>query len=101
MSKPDLTPERLAELRAIAEAATQGEWNTTHNGIDSGEHGVDCSGSGRYGDIVPCTEETLERDAIHIAAFDPPTVLALLDEVGRLRVRVTAHDHHREENDDG
>lgn len=50
-----LTPERLAELRLIAEAAKYGD----------------------HGD-----------NARHIAAFDPPTVLALLDEIERLQHEV-------------
>lgn len=78
----ELTPERLAELRKIAEAATPGEWearktrffNTPaeHQYVVVGtEHFSIASLTGSAGcEIIP--------DAIHIAAFDPPTARALI-----------------------
>lgn len=71
----ELTDERLAEMRRIAEAATPGEWKADGpaGNLDSSE----C----RVAEVVVWGE----ADAQHIAAFDPPTALALLDELERLR----------------
>ena len=52
----DLTPDRLQELRRIAEAATPGRW-----------------------------EIPVANVVQYVATFDPPTVLALLNEIERLR----------------
>ncbi|MDF1603379.1 ead/Ea22-like family protein [Nocardioides sp. YIM 152315] len=73
-----------AELRRVAEAATPGVWVAWGNSIayDTGH----CGGGGcdvGYGHEPGCSLDRLgeasEPDAAHIAAFDPPTVLALLD----------------------
>ena len=89
MSTPD-----LAWLREVAEAATAGEWmaasdNKRKDGIAlvgiaslRGQGGRGCiavlAGSG---DAI----NDRHANAQHIAAFDPPTALALLDEIERLR----------------
>lgn len=77
------TDINTAALRAIAQAATPGEWlqhlvdNTT---VISGTR-----------DEICCTfypaadQEQCEANAAHIAAFSPATALALLDELDRLR----------------
>lgn len=75
----DFTPARLAELRAVAEAATPGPWEPkTRRGGDFQEvtladvivwSGSGQSSEGRWID---------SPDIDHIAAFDPPTVLALI-----------------------
>tara|TARA_R110000796_G_C14362341_1_gene412958 strand:- start:3 stop:290 length:288 start_codon:yes stop_codon:yes gene_type:complete len=77
-----MTPEVLDELAAKAEAATPGPW------VYDGARSV----------LVP--EEyrdptTGRRDGVHwkpnaahIAAFDPPTVLALIAEVRRLQAEL-------------
>ena len=89
----EMTAERLAELRRIAEAATPGPWRipgahvfrvvapeTQNQGdpyypwaviADADPHSVD--------------GEQAAVNACYIAAFHPPTVLALLDEIERLR----------------
>src|SRR5690606_26615746 len=82
----ELTPERLAELRRIAEAATPGPWRISGDGpvdrfvIASTErdHIAETTRGGSF------TNEDL-ANAYHIATFDPPTVLALLNEIERLR----------------
>jgi len=51
-----MTDLDLTELREIAKAATPGDWTA---------------------DIGPA--------ALHVATFDPPTVLALIDEIEELR----------------
>ena len=92
----------LTELREIAEAATPGPWgvydanegmspprpywsvanNEFHNPTNLDALAIDISID--YGD---------KDDAAHIAAFDPPTVLALIDEVERLRAGIIeAHE---------
>ena len=93
---PDLD---LTKLREIAEAATPGPWgvydanegmspprpywsvanNEFHNPTNLDALAIDISVD--YGD---------KADADHIATFDPPTVLALIDEVERLRAQVDA-----------
>ena len=71
-----LTDERLAELRTIAEAATSGDWSL----IGGGEYLV---GPGIQ--VAPDDGGVSSADAAHIAAFDPPTVLALLDRIDNPR----------------
>src|SRR5690606_36105767 len=91
----DLTPDRLQELRRIAEAATPGPWRVNKYGPTRRIMSI---GAGKYGtDPVIANVETFwskreqekygdhGANAVHIATFDPPTVLALLDEIERLR----------------
>ncbi len=69
----DLIPTRLAELKKIAEAATQERWKErTHVFVKTMPD--DLIWTGRI------------NDAAHVAAFDPPTVLALLDRVCALEM---------------
>ena len=63
MSKVDLTPEKLAELKQKAEAAKEVKWPTL--------------------DQFPQYEEYPAADLM--AAADPATVLALVEEIERLR----------------
>ena len=89
---PDLD---LAKLREIANAATQGDWTADiHNTRrrsprtrrllqwkpEHGTHGYVSvvESDGAYGVLDG-------PDALHVATFDPPTVLALIAEVERLR----------------
>ena len=92
-----MTDLDLTKLREIAAAATPGPWgvydanegmspprpywsvanNEFHNPTNLDALAIDISID--YGD---------KDDAAHIAAFDPPTVLALIDEVERLRAVV-------------
>ena len=64
-----LTAERLQELRRIAEAATPGPWAFPHQKDPYGCY------------LLPLSE----NNASYIAAFDPATALALLDEIDHLR----------------
>lgn len=65
-----------AELRMVAEAATPGEWRTG----DGDDSLPDCVLSGEF---VVC--EHAGGDVDYIAAANPKTVLALLDEIDRLK----------------
>ena len=80
-----ITDERLTELRRIAEAAqdlSPGAW-----GMDDG---IDWDYRVMSGDkYLADTGEA--RITAHIAAFDPPTVLALLDKVDAVREAVAQH----------
>src|SRR5690606_27092847 len=81
----DMNPERIAELRRIAEAATPGPWgvNPWRAVVDEMETLTPICGM-----LWPTelrTEEQTLANAQHIATFDPPTVLALLDEIELLR----------------
>jgi len=66
--------EDRERLRAVVDAATQGEWDKVGTTVVDGRHphGVVASASSY-------------ADAEYIATFDPPTVRALLDELDRLR----------------
>ena len=64
-------PLDLDALRKIAEAATRGPWWTGQHSL--GARKIDVISDGGW--HMPKTE----ADASHIAAFDPPTVIALLD----------------------
>ena len=79
-----LTDERLAELRTIAEAdVSPGPWRVA---LDAPCFLSVASTEGWR--VAACGDEVTKHsseDANFIAAFDPPTVLALLDELERLR----------------
>ena len=80
----DLTPERLAEWRRIAEAATPGPWEVVGLAGYGGPYALRMphrSGRTWYG------VEGIKRreDAEYFAAMNRNTVLALLDEIERLR----------------
>ncbi len=117
-----MTPERLAELRRIAEAATPGPWEwreREHNerirkheraGRRFRREFIYCLQGPPLRDVAPEYRDEFDyptvmslrlddrveasaltgavptpEDAEFIATFDPPTVLALLDEIERLR----------------
>ena len=67
---PTLPALNLDALRKIAEAATRGPWWTGQHSL--GARKIDVMADGGW--HMPKTE----ADAAHIAAFDPPTVLALI-----------------------
>ena len=68
----ELTDERLAEMRRIAEETRpEGGWTADGYQVHD-EDGHQVYGADAYGDGTSPAAE-------HIAAFDPPTVLALLD----------------------
>lgn len=78
----------LAKLREVAEGATPGEWwaDFVEVRYDDGHHCPDSDpGSVLVASHVD-DEDQGERNATHIATFDPPTVLRLLDRL----------EHHRE-----
>ena len=92
----ELTDDRLAELRKIAEAATPGDWcvgvdrDGTAVAIDCGDGYADVLQGGPVSCMDYCyggvsTVEARDADWAHMVAFDPPTVLALLSDVKRLR----------------
>lgn len=64
----------LDTLRKTAEAATPGPWEASDRGIGYEVH--DASG---YELNSGMRETFTESDATHIATFDPPTVLELID----------------------
>jgi hypothetical protein len=78
----------IARLRAIANAATPGPWRiytcTTIVGDERGGQWV--HGADPYADQV--ASEILARDAAFVVAFDPPTVLALLDLIESQRAEI-------------
>ena len=80
----------MQKLRKIAEAATQGEWEFQPSGDSECGEPQCCS---EYWDnriwadgmVIAESHHLSDTDADHIAAFDPTTVLALIDEIERLR----------------
>lgn len=83
-----------AKLRKIAEAATPGPWDPgkSEKGDSpamvycddaTGQRVADCTGR-----FLFFTQEQMKRNAAHIAAFDPPTVLALIDKVSDAQTRI-------------
>jgi len=110
-----LTAERLAQLRSLAEKAFKGPWTYTCFEIECGYDGcevpacqanpeeheglphdvVEIAAPDEYPDgqvvaqiNVPGLEQFADANGKYIAACDPQTVLALLDEVERLRETV-------------
>lgn len=81
----DLTP-RLPELRKVTEAATPGPW-LSELGLIWGDYPragfpvADTRGHDKY--HRPALPGERDANAAHIAAFDPPTAIALLDEIDR------------------
>lgn len=94
-------PQDFAALREVAEKATPGPWECDEtSGVDDFHMGHVATPviepMGYYGPRL--------NDARHIAAFDPPTVLAVLSEVERgraLRAAVEALVGQWEEGDIG
>lgn len=85
----DLTPERLAELRRIAEAATPGPWEVvglSGYGVPYALRMPHRSGHTWYG------VEGIKRreDAEYFVACDPDTIRALLEEIERLAEELAA-----------
>ena len=77
-----MTDLNLTKLRKIAEAATPGPWNL-HTLRTDETH--DIRGSIDDEANIVIYAECEDADAAHVATFDPPTVLALIDEVEQLR----------------
>lgn len=74
-----LSDADLEKLKALARAATAGEW------IECVHGEVACRNSdGEIMRIIDCGELG-EYNAAHIAAFSPPTAIALCEEIQRLR----------------
>ena len=108
--RTELTPEKLAELRRLAENATPGAWEAII--FDSGHSKFEFEASvctQDVGDSI-CRMDGLLRtavneryrtdgslDAMFIAAANPAAVLGLLDEVERLTTVVRrVRELHRE-----
>ncbi|MDH0070054.1 ead/Ea22-like family protein [Pseudomonas aeruginosa] len=90
-----------AELRRLAKAATPGPWTLyvpeDYQGPDElPGYGVECA-EGRaivWGALEPETGCQFDRDAEFIAAANPNTILALLDEIGGLNDELSACTEH-------
>lgn len=88
----EFTPARIAELRALAEKATKGPWRQ-HLVDDTvvidatGEVIAETFPDGGVDDDIDFATDTEQREAnaAFIAAADPPTLTAALDEIERLR----------------
>lgn len=80
----------LDALRAVAEAATSGPWRWSVTGTElrapSPHNGIALVNAFSTGAGGP--------DATHIAAFDPPTVLALIERAEKVECDQAAFDHN-------
>jgi hypothetical protein len=76
----------LEELRGLAAAATPGPWTAFYK-HKYDEHHVSVPGNGMNVALFPdgCPTARPEADAAFIAKSDPQTVLALIEEIERLR----------------
>jgi len=83
-----MTEVDVTRLREVAEAATQADWWAIQAG--KGEHQGDwvVDSGGTFIVSTHFDDDRSRNDAEHIASFDPPTVLALLD---RLDAAEAAH----------
>lgn len=97
-------PLDLPALRDIANAATEGEW-VEYNPCEGGSH-ITIAHKVAWRSVESATpfadDEVIPHwaDARHIAAFDPPTVLALLDrvEAAEAKVAVVRELHTKEKH---
>lgn len=77
-------PLDLAALRKTAEAVPGDTWYALGSGTAGGDHWYVCDEGEAIATIASqdgINEEEREPLARHIAAFDPPTVIALMDQV--------------------
>lgn len=90
-----LTPEKLAKLRELAQSATPG--NKPNPRVPTREIGYyvrrcydeyQVFGDDAEGKLTHVASVYDKADAAYIAAADPQTVLALVEEVERLQARV-------------
>ncbi|MGP5048990.1 ead/Ea22-like family protein [Glutamicibacter ardleyensis] len=96
----------LTNLRKIAEQATPGPWEAKQTPIhtpsgEGGDYYVSCPTGIDVASTVGSSYEQEEPDALHIATFDPPTVLALITRLEQAeqavaRVRVVALESQAE-----
>jgi len=89
-----MTPDRLRELRRIAEAATPGKRVVVIPESRRGHEWLILQVDGSVSSVIAAINKSARNmrtvdycaaDAEFFAAFDPPTVLAMLDEIERLR----------------
>lgn len=86
----------VSKLRETAEAATPGPWQTDgpfwvdpfDGRTDKAETRAGVTAGADRKLVMPGEWETKDADAEHIATFDPPTVLALLDRLERAEAAV-------------
>lgn len=84
-------------LRKVVRDATQGEWEIRSDTCGS-EYGDYTIYGGKETGIALAfayCEGMSKEDATFIATFDPPTVLALLDTIQRVREAMNDLDHAR------
>lgn len=96
-----MTELDLTKLREIAEAATDGPWNL-HTLRTDETH--DIRGSIDDEANIVIYAECEDADAHHIAAFDPPTVLALIGRIESaksLHRQIPVHDECEHDADYG
>ncbi|EMV0066829.1 ead/Ea22-like family protein [Escherichia coli] len=87
-------------LREIAKQATQGEW-VAFISSGTGTYAVHTPGDKRCEDVIKWTgfdgQKNAENNARYIAAFNPETVLALLDERERNQQYIKSRDQENED----
>ncbi|KAA1063427.1 ead/Ea22-like family protein [Enterobacter mori] len=86
-------------LREAAEKATPGPWYVHDKPCEDGNYGIDTSDKEFLAEAVVWwgfARQSIwrEEDAKHIAAANPATVLALLDELEAAEKRIAELSHH-------
>ena len=88
MSTPEITAEFLDEQERKARAATQGSWEPLQ--------WCECDAAGdrwaAAGPMVGRDKDQAVADSEHIAANDPPTVLAMIERIRELSAKVVLGD---------
>lgn len=100
--------ENLDQLRQVAERATPGPWEKRELPVSVGNstctiHAPNAVGIPTWSPLPPEIAGILKHeDATHIATFDPPTVLAMLDraEAAEAAVQRVREKHFPDENGD-
>src|SRR6185312_2474494 len=95
-----INADEIARLREIAEKATPGPWRATNEHLG---WLVLSSPSEDVVEIISKEKGPVDRwqpNAAHIATFDPPTVLALLDELEKARTELAKWNEEALRRDD-
>lgn len=86
-------PLDLAKLEEVALAATPGPWEATGGNVTNWhDHTYEMEWMSNGQGCIDGTNANYRADAIHIATFDPPTVLRLIAELKEAGLYTEAHE---------
>lgn len=90
-------PLDLDDLKAKALKATPGPWGALSTGVRNGDHWHVCDAGESIALVAAndgAPDDRRRENAEHIAAFDPPTVLALIERVERAEAVIEKVDDY-------